>query len=165
MSTSSRQPAASDDDAASARRRQRRDARLSRNNSVRPQARELSAGYGPQAVIYDVDITVRPGEVVALLGSNGAGKTTTLLTLAGELPPLAGDVLFDGVVVHSPLYRRARNGLTFVTEEKSVFMGLSTRDNLRVAQVDVDEALALFPNCRSASVCAAGCCRAASSRC
>jgi branched-chain amino acid transport system ATP-binding protein len=109
------------------------------------EARGLSAGYGPQAVIYDVDLTVRPGEVVALLGSNGAGKTTTLLTLAGELPPLAGDVLFDGVVARGPLYRRARNGLTFVTEEKSVFMGLTTRDNLRVAQVDVDEALTLFP--------------------
>jgi branched-chain amino acid transport system ATP-binding protein len=109
------------------------------------EARGLSAGYGPQAVIFEVDLTVRPGEVVALLGANGAGQTTTLLTLAGELPPLGGDVFFDGVGARGPLYRRARNGLTFVTEEKSVFMGLTTRDNLKVAQVDVDEALALFP--------------------
>ena len=109
------------------------------------EARSISAGYGPQPVIHDVCIEVRPGEVIALLGSNGAGKTTTLLTLAGELPVLSGNVMIDGIVAKGPLHKRARNGLTFVTEEKSVFMGLSTRDNLRVAGVDMDEALTLFP--------------------
>jgi branched-chain amino acid transport system ATP-binding protein len=109
------------------------------------EARGIAAGYGSQAVIHDVDINVRAGEVVALLGANGAGKTTTLLTLAGELPPLRGEVAIDGIVTKAPLYKRARNGLTFVTEEKSVFKGLSTRDNLRVGGVDLDEALALFP--------------------
>jgi branched-chain amino acid transport system ATP-binding protein len=105
----------------------------------------ISAGYGPQAVIHDIDLRVHPGEVVALLGANGAGKTTTLLALSGELPLLGGQVRLDGQGTKAPLHRRARQGLTFVTEEKSVFMGLSTRDNLRVAQVDVAEALALFP--------------------
>jgi len=109
------------------------------------EARGLAAGYGPQPVIHDVDLVVRPGEVVALLGANGAGKTTTLLTLAGELPPLAGEVLADGVATKAPLHIRARNGLTFVTEEKSVFMGMSTRDNLRVGRVEVEAALQLFP--------------------
>jgi branched-chain amino acid transport system ATP-binding protein len=108
-------------------------------------ARRISAGYGPQAVIHDVDLEVRPGEIVALLGANGAGKTTTLLTLAGEIPPLAGEVELDGLVTKAPLHRRARSGLMFVTEERSVFMGLTTRDNLRVADVDVDEVLGLFP--------------------
>jgi branched-chain amino acid transport system ATP-binding protein len=105
------------------------------------EARSISAGYGPQPVIHDVCLEVRPGEVIALLGSNGAGKTTTLLTLAGELFPLSGNVMIDGIVAKGPLH----NGLTFVTEEKSVFKGLSTRDNLRAACVDVDEALELFP--------------------
>jgi branched-chain amino acid transport system ATP-binding protein len=109
------------------------------------QAEGVSAGYGPQAVIHDVDLAVYPGEVVGLLGANGAGKTTTLLTLAGELPTLKGRVLMDGTATTAPLYRRARQGLTFVTEEKSVFMGLSARDNLRVAEVDIDAAVALFP--------------------
>jgi branched-chain amino acid transport system ATP-binding protein len=109
------------------------------------EARRVSAGYGPQPVIHEVDLEVCPGEVVGLLGANGAGKTTTLLTLAGELPLLQGEVLLDGVATSAPLFRRARQGLTFVTEEKSVFMGLSTRDNLRVADVDVDRALDLFP--------------------
>jgi branched-chain amino acid transport system ATP-binding protein len=109
------------------------------------EARGVSAGYGPQPVIHQVDLVVHPGEVVGLLGANGAGKTTTLLTLAGELPLLEGEVLLDGAATSAPLFRRARQGLTFVTEEKSVFMGLSTRDNLRVADVDVDTALDLFP--------------------
>jgi branched-chain amino acid transport system ATP-binding protein len=109
------------------------------------EARGVSAGYGPQPVIHEVDLLVCPGEVVGLLGANGAGKTTTLLTLAGELPLLHGEVLLDGTPTSAPLFRRARQGLTFVTEEKSVFMGLSTRDNLRVADVDVEEALDLFP--------------------
>ena len=66
--------------------------------------------------------------------------------MAGELPPPSRrQVAIDGIVTKAPLYKRARNGLTFVTEEKSVFMGLSTRDNLVVAEVDPDEALTLFP--------------------
>ena len=109
------------------------------------EARRLSAGYGEHPVINDLDLVVRPGEVVALLGPNGAGKTTTMLTLAGELPSLSGEVLIDGVATKAPLHHRARNGLTFVTEEKSVFMGMSTRDNLRVGRVDVEAALTLFP--------------------
>jgi branched-chain amino acid transport system ATP-binding protein len=109
------------------------------------EARAISAGYGPQPVIHDVDLLLEPGEVVGLLGANGAGKTTTLLSLAGELPLQSGHVLLDGTPTDAPLYRRARQGLTFVTEEKSIFMGLSTRDNLRVAHVDIDTALGLFP--------------------
>jgi branched-chain amino acid transport system ATP-binding protein len=109
------------------------------------EARAVSAGYGPQPVIHDVDLVVDPGEVVGLLGANGAGKTTTLLALAGELPLLSGEVLLEGAATTAPLHRRARQGLTFVTEEKSVFMGLSARDNLRVAHVDIGTALGLFP--------------------
>jgi len=110
------------------------------------EARNLSAGYGKEAVIKGINIVVNPGEVVALLGSNGAGKTTTMLTLSGELPPLEGEVLIDGAPTKAPLHARAKNGLSYVTEEKSVIMGLSTRDNLRVGKADVEEALRLFPS-------------------
>ncbi len=109
------------------------------------EARRITAGYGPQPVIHDVDLVIHPGEVVGLLGANGAGKTTTLLSLAGELPLLSGEVLLDGQTTTAALHRRARRGLTFVTEEKSVFMGLTARDNLRVAGVDDATALELFP--------------------
>ena len=93
----------------------------------------------------DVDLEVRESEVVCLIGPNGAGKTTTLLTLSGELPPVAGEVLLGGNVTKAPLYRRARAGLGLVTEERSVFKGISCRDNLRCGGGSVDKALALFP--------------------
>ena len=60
------------------------------------EARGLSAGYGKMAVVRELDLQVDAGEVVALIGANGAGKTTTLLTLAGELTPLEGEVRFLG---------------------------------------------------------------------
>jgi len=109
------------------------------------ETRDLCAGYGAQPVVHDVSIEVRPGEVVALLGRNGAGKTTTLLALSGELPLLGGEVILEGRVTRAPLYRRARAGLGFVTEERSVFKTMSAGDNLRVGGSDVDAALELFP--------------------
>jgi ABC-type branched-subunit amino acid transport system ATPase component len=105
----------------------------------------LCAGYGSIQVVHDLDLEVRPGEVVALLGANGAGKTTTLLTLAGELPPIGGRVAFNGNWTNSALHRRARNGLGFVTEERSIFKGLSTEENFRVGRVNTELALELFP--------------------
>ena len=74
------------------------------------ECRGLAAGYGGMAVVRDVDLHVEPGEVVALVGPNGAGKTTTLLTLAGELPPIAGEVAFRGTRTDAPLFRRAKRG-------------------------------------------------------
>jgi ABC-type branched-subunit amino acid transport system ATPase component len=105
---------------------------------------DLSAGYGSVTVVRGLDIRVAPGEVVALLGANGAGKTTTLLTLSGEIPALGGAVRIDGRVTTAPLHRRARHGLAFVTEERSVFMGLTTEENLKVGRGDVRMALDLF---------------------
>ncbi len=109
------------------------------------ECRGLAAGYGGMAVVRDVDLHVRAGEVVALIGPNGAGKTTTLLTLAGELPPIAGEVLMHGVETKVPLFRRAQRGMGFVTEERSVFMRLTAAENLRVAGVAPLDAEALFP--------------------
>jgi branched-chain amino acid transport system ATP-binding protein len=109
------------------------------------EARRMSAGYAGQAVVHDLDLTVQPGEVVCLLGPNGAGKTTTLLAMSGELPLLKGDVLLDGTPTKAPLHRRARDGMSYVTEERSVFKGLTGRDNLRCGGVAPAEAVALFP--------------------
>ena len=109
------------------------------------EARKISAGYGGVEIVRDLSLEVHAGEVVALLGANGAGKTTTLFTLAGELEPLGGEVLMDGERTTAPLYRRARKGMAFVTEERSMFPKLTTRQNLAVARADVDQATALFP--------------------
>jgi branched-chain amino acid transport system ATP-binding protein len=109
------------------------------------EARALSAGYGSVSAIQGIDLVVRPGELVALLGANGAGKTTTLLTLAGVIKQSAGEVLLGGTVTRAPLHRRARMGLGLIVEGRSVFTQLSTGDNLRVGSGTVSEAVDLFP--------------------
>ena len=110
------------------------------------EARDVTAGYGQTAVVRGLDLTVAPGEVVALLGPNGAGKTTTLLTLAGALQPISGKIFWEGKPTNLPLHRGARRGLALVTEERSVFMRLSARQNLAIARdVDMDEVTRLFP--------------------
>ena len=109
------------------------------------EATGLRAGYGGVEVVRGVDLRVEPGEVVALLGPNGAGKTTTLLTIAGELSPLGGDVRVLGGVGRDPLHVRARHGLALVTQERAVLMELTVAENLRVSRCDRRRALELFP--------------------
>jgi ABC-type branched-subunit amino acid transport system ATPase component len=112
-------------------------------------ARDLHVGYRDALVLHGIDLEVRAGEVVALFGPNGAGKSTTLLTLAGELTPAQGEVTWKGEVGSgAPLNKRARDGLSFVTEERSVFTRLSAADNLRVGGADTARALELFPELR-----------------
>jgi branched-chain amino acid transport system ATP-binding protein len=98
------------------------------------EVRNLRAGYGRTVVVRDLSLTVSPGEVVALLGPNGAGKTTTLMTVAGLLPALGGDVTLLGAPVdtRSP-QRNARRGLGYVTEDRALFGGLTVRENLWLA--------------------------------
>jgi branched-chain amino acid transport system ATP-binding protein len=109
------------------------------------ECRDLSAGYGSMAVVRGLDLHVDAGEVVALIGANGAGKTTTLLTVAGELAPLGGEVRLRGERATSPMHVRCREGMGFLTEERSVIMGLSAGDNLKLAGVDSTVAVELFP--------------------
>ena len=109
------------------------------------EAKGISVGYGSISVIQDLDLVIGRGEVVALLGVNGAGKTTTVRALAGELKPTAGEVWFKGQKTTAPLHKRARNGLRLITEERSVFMGLSTADNLRLGRQPREKCLEVFP--------------------
>ncbi len=105
----------------------------------------LSAGYVGQPVIRDVSLTVEPGEVVCLLGTNGAGKTTTMMALAGLLPAMSGTIEMFGSTATAPLHRRARRGLSFVTEERSIIRSLSLADNVRLAGVELGAVTGLFP--------------------
>jgi sulfate-transporting ATPase len=105
----------------------------------------LYAGYNDLAVVRDLNLCVRPGEMVALLGPNGAGKTTTVMTLAGELPVIKGVVRLHGETTTQPFHLRARNGLGLVSEERTVLMKMTVANNLRVNKGDVDFALELFP--------------------
>jgi ABC-type branched-subunit amino acid transport system ATPase component len=105
----------------------------------------LSAGYGKQPVIHDLELRVVPGQVVALLGPNGAGKTTTVLTVAGVLRPLAGQVTWNGQAWPAGLTSRARRGLGLVTEQRCVFMRLTVAENLALGAGSAARAFELFP--------------------
>jgi branched-chain amino acid transport system ATP-binding protein len=96
-------------------------------------------------VVRDLDLRVDAGEVVALIGPNGAGKTTTMLTLAGDITPSMGEVHLLGQRTTASMDKRCRNGLGFVTEERSVIMELTASENLRLAGVDAAEVYELFP--------------------
>jgi branched-chain amino acid transport system ATP-binding protein len=90
-------------------------------------------------------MTVSAGEIVAVLGANGAGKSTTLLAVAGELPPLSGEIRWLGSPISGALHKRARAGMAFVPEERSVLKSLSVRDNLLLGSGGLEPAIALFP--------------------
>jgi branched-chain amino acid transport system ATP-binding protein len=106
----------------------------------------ITAGYGSITVLRDVSLTVKPGEVVALLGANGAGKTTTLLALSGLIAVSSGEIRLDGAPMSKvPAHRRARAGLLLVPEGRSVFQTLSVDENLRLARKRGFDPYAEFP--------------------
>ena len=87
--------------------------------------------YKGRAVVNQVDINVRRGEIVGLLGPNGAGKTTSFYMIVGLVPPNAGRIFFnDQDVTRLPMYRRARLGMGYLPQEESIFRKLSVEQNL-----------------------------------
>ena len=118
--------------------------------------KELSAGYRGVPVVRELNLEVRPGEVVALLGPNGAGKTTTLETIAGLNRPISGTVDLSGQTISGvPAHLLARRGLALVPEGRALFPGLTVREHLRLAggrgrRVDSheDELLEMLPELR-----------------
>ena len=105
----------------------------------------LSVGYTNNPVIRELDLSLQPGEVVAVLGPNGAGKTTALLGLVGALRPIEGEVRWHGSPMRSAMHVRCRRGIGFVTEEKSIIFSLSVTDNLRLGRGSLERAFELFP--------------------
>ena len=81
--------------------------------------------------VDDVSLHVGPHEIVGLLGPNGAGKTVTFCMIAGLITPTSGSVLVDGVdVTGLPMHRRARHGMTYLAQERSVFRHLNAEENI-----------------------------------
>ena len=108
-------------------------------------ARGVSAGYHGVAVVRDFELQIGSGEMVLLAGPNGAGKTTVVKTLAGTIRPIAGDVEFGGTTSWVPTFRRVRQGLGILPEQRSVFGHLTVSENLRLGRGTVDAAMAHFP--------------------
>jgi branched-chain amino acid transport system ATP-binding protein len=94
-------------------------------------ASDVSAGYGDVEVLHGVDIAVKAGEIVCLIGSNGAGKTTLLRTLSGMTKVSAGAIIFEGEnVLGLPAQEIVRRGIAHVPEGRRLFAGMTVRENL-----------------------------------
>ena len=92
---------------------------------------ELVKSYKGRNVVDDLSLRIAQGEVVGLLGPNGAGKTTTFYLIVGLSSPDSGQVLLDGVdITGYPMYLRARNGISYLPQEPSVFRKLTVEENI-----------------------------------
>jgi branched-chain amino acid transport system ATP-binding protein len=118
--------------------------------------RGLEVAYGGIRAVKGIDLEVRGGELVALIGANGAGKTSTLKALSGLLRPAAGHIDYDGAeVTGKPAYHLVRRGLAMVPEGRGVFPRLTVAENLAMGAYirndktaiarDLDRAYTLFP--------------------
>jgi branched-chain amino acid transport system ATP-binding protein len=115
----------------------------------------VRSAYGRIEVLHGVDLEVRSGEIVTVVGANGAGKTTLLQCLSGTQPVSAGRIHFRGDELTSvPAYRRLRRGLAQSPEGRQIFTNLSVEENLRLGaflftdervERDMQDAFAMFP--------------------
>ncbi|MBS0223031.1 MAG: ABC transporter ATP-binding protein [Proteobacteria bacterium] len=115
----------------------------------------LAFAYDGALAVRDVSLSVRPGEIVALLGANGAGKSTTVRMIAGVLRPQKGDIRFNGeALTGAPSHHVVRRGITLVPEGRLVFPQMTVMENLQLgAHIKersavaglVEKAFGLFP--------------------
>ena len=99
------------------------------------QTRGLNAWYGAAQILFDVNLQVRRGEVVALMGRNGAGKSTTLKAIMGMMPRRSGDIQYLGRdISNAQPHQVARQGLGYVPEDRRIFTDLTVLENLSVGR-------------------------------
>ncbi|MBU2959100.1 ABC transporter ATP-binding protein [Paracoccus sp. 1_MG-2023] len=124
--------------------------------------RDLRTGYGPIEVVHGIDLDVREGECVALIGANGAGKSSTLKTVCGLLPARSGQIRFDGQdITNRKGHAIVQAGITMCPEGRQVFPGMTVMQNLRLGAyarkgADLDWMLDMFPILRERANQAAG---------
>ena len=94
-----------------------------------------------RVILKDVSVTVNPQEIVALLGPNGAGKTTMFSVVLGILNPTQGKVIFNNKVINElPIHMRAKEGISYLPQARSIFRGLTVEENIRaVAEVAIKD--------------------------
>ncbi len=113
----------------------------------------LNAWYGESHVLHGVDLEVRKGELVTVVGRNGAGKTTTMKSIMGIVRPRQGSVKFEGTeTIAWPSYKIARLGIAICPEERGIFASLDVAENLvlppkvRDGGLSTAQVFELFPN-------------------
>ena len=95
--------------------------------------RNVNVSYGESKVLFDINLGVKPGQVVACVGRNGAGKSTLLKSIAGFLKPLSGSVTCDGIgLIGLMSYDIAKLGIKYIPQDKKVFSDLTVRENLEL---------------------------------
>src|SRR4051812_30278934 len=95
--------------------------------------RNIHAGYGDTEVLQGVDLDVREGEVVAIVGANGVGKTTLLRTISGLLTPTVGTIIFKGQAIGGiGAHKVVDRGLVMVPEGRRLFPRMNVRRNLEI---------------------------------
>lgn len=100
--------------------------------------KNVKLNYGPIAAIKGIDLSVKEGQIVAILGANGAGKTSTLKVIAGLLKPSAGEILFNGNRIDGkPAHKIAKMGIMQSPEGRHVLIGLTVEENLRVGGYNI----------------------------
>jgi len=120
------------------------------------EVRNLNAFYGAVQVLHDIDLTVKAGEIVGLVGANAAGKSSLMFSMAGLRTHVKGDVLLEGTVINEvPAYERPAKGLVLVPERRRLFPFMTVLENLEVgayakharmaARKTLDEVFALLP--------------------
>jgi len=117
--------------------------------------RGVSVSYGESKVLFDANLGVKPGQVVACVGRNGAGKTTLLKSIGGFLRPTSGSIAFNGTdLIGKMPYDIARLGLKYIPQDKKVFSDLTVRENLELGSYATkdynwDQVTGLFPKLKS----------------
>jgi branched-chain amino acid transport system ATP-binding protein len=118
--------------------------------------KNIDTYYGNIQALRDVNISIREGEIITLIGANGAGKSTTLMTICGVVPPRRGEVLFEGRSIGglSP-DKIVRMGICQVPEGRLIFPDLTVQENLDMGAFlrsdkdglarDLDQVFTLFP--------------------
>jgi branched-chain amino acid transport system ATP-binding protein len=96
---------------------------------------DLRAGYGGKPVLQGVNLSVREGEIVAVIGRNGVGKSTLMKTLIGLIGTMSGQIRFGGREIQAmEAFRRARLGIGYVPQGRDVFPRMTVTENLRVGE-------------------------------
>ena len=111
---------------------------------------QLSAWYGDTRVLNEVDIEIKEGEIVALLGRNGMGKTTTLHSVCGIIEKVSGKIFFNNNLISNlPSYEISKLGIGLVPEGRRIFSNLTVEENLIVASRkgywDLNKIKKIFP--------------------
>ncbi|MBI2312819.1 MAG: ABC transporter ATP-binding protein [Betaproteobacteria bacterium] len=108
------------------------------------EAKNLKVSYGGINAVKGIDLEVKEGELVALIGANGAGKTTTLKALCGLLHPSGGQIHYRGEsILHTPPHRLVGQGLALVPEGRGIFGRLTVEENLAMGAYSRDDAAAI----------------------